>query len=372
MMYRCLSVALVVTWLMPGASSVYGDERARQSASLEAVDGAVAQAQGRQAPPAPPPPPERPAPPAPVRGERDRRGAAVERLTHTVDIGTAGELEISNVSGDIRITSGNGSEAKIQVTKRARRGPDAERQLGLVKVDIQQTGQRAEVRTVYPRGERNIHVSVDFDVVVPSGTRVSAKSVSGNLEVKHVKGGVRAETVSGHVSIHSVGRLMLAKSVSGDVNILSTTTEGELSAASISGNLRARGLNAPSLDLSTVSGNVFLEDVTSSRGNIRSVSGNLEYHGVLAEQGRYQLQSHSGDIKLAVGGTIGFQLDANSFSGSIHSDLPIVLRSAEEADRRSSRRPTRAVRGTFGDGGALLEITTFSGNITIATIANRQ
>ena len=60
-------------------------------------------------------------------------------------------------------------------------------------------------------------------------------------------------------------------------------------------------------------------------------------------------------------GDTGFELDANSFSGSIRSDLPLT--GSVGGDDRGRRQ--RAVRGVYGNGSAVLHLTTFSGNIVI-------
>jgi hypothetical protein len=53
-------------------------------------------------------------------------------------------------------------------------------------------------------------------------------------------------------------------------------------------------------------------------------------------------------------------VEANSFSGSVRSDLALTLQSSGE------RRPVRrTLRGVFGDGSAVLDITSFSGSVVI-------
>jgi DUF4097 and DUF4098 domain-containing protein YvlB len=120
-------------------------------------------------------------------------------------------------------------------------------------------------------------------------------------------------------------------------------------------NLKARGLNVDS-----VSGNVSLQDVACDRVDAQSVSGDLDFSGPLAKGGRYELTSHSGQVRVAVAGGTGFELEATSFSGSVRSDIPL---NAQAND--SSRRRQRSLRGVYGDGSAVLDLTTFSGSIVI-------
>ena len=79
---------------------------------------------------------------------------------------------------------------------------------------MRQNGTRVEVDTVHKRGSR---AWVDYTVIVPAGTTVDVKSVSGDVQVSNVRGEVRAESVSGDVVASALPRVALLKSVSGDV-----------------------------------------------------------------------------------------------------------------------------------------------------------
>jgi hypothetical protein len=61
-------------------------------------------------------------------------------------------------------------------------------------------------------------------------------------------------------------------------------------------------------------------------------------------------------------------LNANSFSGSIRSDLPMTLGGGStDRDRRGRRgmMGNRSMRATYGDGSATLTVRTFSGDVII-------
>jgi len=87
--------------------------------------------------------------------------------------------------------------------------------------------------------------------------------------------------------------------------------------------------------------------------------------GTLAHHGRYEFKSNSGDVRLTLTGNTGFEVEAHSFSGDIRSDFPISTHGT--SDTSSRRGPHRSLlQGTFGDGSAVIDITTFSGSIVIA------
>ena len=295
------------------------------------------------------------------------REEQTDRQTRTLKIGADGELTLSNISGDIVVTRAGGGEATIEIVKtaRARSADEAREQLGLVEVTVTERGGRAEVKTVYPgerRGNRrNFNVSVAYTVAAPPNTRLTIGSVSGSIRVADIKGDLSANSVSGHVHIANAGRIAAAKSISGDVEIIESQTEGAVEAQSISGNVLLRKLTARSLEAGTVSGSVTVQDVQCDRVEAHSVSGNVEFGGALARSGRYELNSHSGDVRIAIAGGTGFELEANSFSGSVRSDLALTQQGNGDGDRRGRR----SLRGVFGDGSAVLDVTTFSGSVVV-------
>jgi DUF4097 and DUF4098 domain-containing protein YvlB len=299
------------------------------------------------------------------------RDEQTDRQTKTLKLGASGELVLHNVSGDILVTRSSGADVTLEIVKtaRGRTADDARAMLGLVDVTVTERAGRAEVKTVYPQGDSwrrenrgNVNVSVAYTVAAPAGTRVAAASVSGNIKVTDIKGEVSATTVSGGVRIANAGRIGSAKSVSGSVEIFDTQGDSEVDAQSVSGNVLLRKVTARRVDAGSVSGNIILTDVQSDGVEAHSVSGNVEYTGVLAKKGHYELRSHSGDVRLGVGTDAGFELEANSFSGSVRSDLPLTLGGRDGGDRGNRK----ALRGTYGDGSAVISATTFSGNIVIS------
>ena len=67
-------------------------------------------------------------------------------------------------------------------------------------------------------------------------------------------------------------------------------------------------------------------------------------------------------MNVALGGSTGFEVEATSFSGSIRSDFSFNNSSGDSG----SSRWRKSIRGVYGDGSAILEITTFSGNVIIS------
>lgn len=303
-----------------------------------------------------------------------QRGAEeqTDRQTRTIRIGGQGHIDVSNLSGDISIARGGGNEATIEIVKRARgrSAEEAREMLGLVQVQVIERGGRVEVRAEYPRhsdpsrgNRRGVNVSVAYTITAPAGTQFSAKSLSGNLKATDIKGDLNLETLSGNVTISGAGRIASAKSMSGDVSISDTQVEGGIGANSMSGNVTMRNGRARRLDIGSVSGNIIVQDVECESADLHSFSGNVEYSGAFAKNGRYVMKSHSGNVRLALAGRTGFEIEATTFSGALRSDLPIEGQDPQPASDRARRR---SLRGVFGDGSAIVEITTFSGSVVIS------
>jgi DUF4097 and DUF4098 domain-containing protein YvlB len=294
-----------------------------------------------------------------------RRGPEVtERFSRTLRLARNGSFELSNVAGDIVITGGGGNDVRIDAVKRMRSRDDAEAKARLqdIQIEVSEGANRIDVRTVYPR-QRNLAGAVDYTIALPQDTSVTVRSVSGDVRVTNVRGSLQAESVSGDVIAADVPRVTGLKSVSGDIQLTNGASDGSLDAGTVSGDLVIRGLKARMIDVGTVSGDIVLDNIESERVDTKSVSGNLDFRGNLARNGRYEFNSHSGDITLAVSGNTGFAIEANTFSGDVRSDFAVTLRGDARDGGRGPRR--RTIRGSFGDGSAMLSMNSFSGNIAI-------
>lgn len=293
-----------------------------------------------------------------------------DRFSQSYRVGRDGALDLQNISGDVRVTGGSGNDIRIEAIKRVRSrdSGDGRRLLENLGIEVTHVGSRVEVRTTYPRNGRTSG-GVDYTITVPTSASVSVKTVSGDVSVTSVNGEVRAETMSGDLQVSATPNLALAKTVSGDVTARDIGAGATLTLGSVSGTVIASALKVRTLDASTVSGDVHLSGVQIERLTAKSVSGSIEFDAGLARGGRYEFNSHSGNVRILLTSNMGFELDANTFSGSIRSDFPITLRSTPDGDRdgrnRSNRNSNRTIRGAFGDGSAIIAVRSFSGTVVI-------
>jgi DUF4097 and DUF4098 domain-containing protein YvlB len=300
------------------------------------------------------------------RRENARRGQEyTEQISQTHRLGRNGTFDLQNVSGDIVVTGGGGNDVRIEATKRVRHPneSDARALLQAIEVRIEERNGDVEVRTDYPR--RNWSGGVDYTVTLPREANVILRSISGDVRVSNINGDLRAETISGDLTAAAVRRIRLAKTTSGDLEI--TDSDGdEVSGSTTSGDVVARGLKARSIDLQSISGDLRMQDVESDRTFVKSISGSVDFSGRMARNSRYDFQTHSGDIRVTPLGASGFSIEASTFSGDLRSDYPLTLQGNPPNNSFANRgRNGRTIRATFGDGGAVLMLRSFSGGITV-------
>lgn len=333
--------------------------------------------------PAPAPAPPAPPAPAPRLRQRTEERAAVraemqarreaERGPWLADEqgpivkpfkgGDGVTLDLLNMYGDVVVVGGKGREGKVTVVRRVQgAGPEAERLLRELTIDVSEHANRVAVRAVLPRHDtpqgppaRHGRVRTDYEIALPAGTALELKNLRGNVKLTNVPGDVRVEAVSGDVVAEALSRVRMLRSMSGDVMLTRSTVEGDANLQTVSGNVIAQSVKAGSLTLGSVSGNVQVKDSSSDRALIRTVSGDIEFAGALRKAGRYELKTHAGDIFVFAPGGQGFEFEASTFKGDVQADVPT----------QPMAPGTRQVRGSVGDGSSFFDLTTFTGHIKV-------
>jgi len=248
-------------------------------------------------------------------------------------------IEIRNIKGEIHAEPAGGGE--VTVTAR-RTGGRADR----VRVEMVRRGNGVVICALYPTRDdddddggrgwnhrdsdgdeprdacnsgrgmnvRDSDAGVDFEVHVPAGVRLSARSVSGDVEANDLRGPVDAASVSGDVHVSS---------------------SAEVRANSVSG------------------------DVYAALGRIPS--NGLSFHSV------------SGDVTLELPSGTDADFSARTLSGEIDSDFPLTIEGrggrGDDDDRggwpRVRVRVGHDMRARLCRGGPELSVTTVSGDITL-------
>jgi DUF4097 and DUF4098 domain-containing protein YvlB len=295
-----------------------------------------------------------------------REGAsASDTFTHTARLGRDGIVEAVNVSGRITVAGGSGDDVRVEAVKRVwhRTEDEARAVLKELEVRVTEGAGRVGVRPVFPRGQ-GFDAEVELTLTVPSGSALTLRTTSGDIDVSNVRGELRAEAAAGSVTARAVGDVRLARAVSGSVSI-DGATGSELTASTLSGPITVRQAKTRTIDLRSVGGTVRVSDSESDRVTMQALSGSLEYAGRIGRGGRYDLLSRSGSVTVVPVGSGDFDVEATTLGGTLRSDFPLTLRETSEPNRVGRGR-ARVVQGTAGSGGGLLTLRSLSGSITIA------
>ncbi|MFO8001037.1 MAG: DUF4097 family beta strand repeat-containing protein [Marinilabilia sp.] len=175
------------------------------------------------------------------------------------------------------------------------------------------------------------NVSGDIDVVDNAASKLSLKSVSGNIKIAGVGGEVKLKSTSGNIEASEVNGPLSISSVSGDQDI--SRVKGTLSASSTSGKITAdmveghASINVTSGDmmlknleggagLKSTSGDIRI-DVVKEKLSVKAISGDVIFSDVTGE---IDIRTTSGDQK---GKSVMFAGDSsfNSISGDINVDF---------------------------------------------------
>ena len=349
-MYRHIVLAAAVILLAvpaPGSAQSTAEERERERARIEREKERAEEARQRKLDQA-----ERARDREQERRDRDRDREEERRqremagsLDTTVAFDAKGIVTVTCPQGSVIVTASDRNEIKV----RARTDNGA--------IRFTSNGTRATLEPASGRGCNDGR----FEITVPVGTRVSARSWSGSVSVKGVHGDLETRTQSADVDIRDAGRIDV-ESLSGDVTIQGVN--GESVIHTVSGGIELGGARGD-VEIETVSGDIELRDVVAKQIRTHTTSGDVSFSGPILPDGRYEYNTHSGEIRLALPADVGAQLSVATFSGGIESDFPITLQAggAHENKRLSF---------TLGQGTARIIAETFSGDVTLTTSGRRR
>lgn len=220
-------------------------------------------------------------------------------------------LWIRGVNGSIRALPASGGEAEVTAVKHARRSDPDE-----VEIQVIPSGDGVTICALYPASRR----SRGPNECLPGGeghNNTNNNDVEVDFTV-HLPTGVDfvAKTVQGDVTAESLGANVEAHTVNGDVDV---STRGYAEATTVNGSIRA----------------------AMGRGDW---TGGMEFNTV------------NGGITVTLPPGFGASVEAKTVNGGLESDFPLTVQG------RFSRR---SFRGTIGDGGRDLRLSTVNGNIRL-------
>lgn len=280
-------------------------------------------------------------------------------------------LDVSTASGDVTVTGSADGKVHVHgdVKASASGQQDAQKRLSDIEGNppIEQTPESLRIG----RDALRLHdVSITYTVEAPPDTEVSGTTASGSLTVRGIKGPVRLQSASGSVHAQDIqgeaqlasnsgvvaaanmGAVVRASSDSGDVSI--NDAKGDVRAKDESGNIHISGPGSR-VEAENTSGNVEVQGATSD-AKAHAVSGNVAVRGNPSASSYWDLKTISGSAAIGIASGSNFHLLAESTSGEIRADIPIII---EEQGKHS-------LRAQIGAGGGRVEVHTVTGEIHLA------
>jgi hypothetical protein len=279
------------------------------------------------------------------------------------EVGEHVELSIENRNGAVTVRGEDTTRARVEVVARVwgEHESEADDQTELIRRNIRCESGRLSIRAptlprpqvlfFFGRGPR-----VDYQITVPRSATGKLLSRSGRIEAEHLTGPLEVEARSGRVGLLDIRRDVRVTSASGSVQ--AESIGGRLGIESRSGGVRIAGCRGDAtvsarsgaLQVDSVDGDAKLESrsgsvtVTEAGGalHIKSRSGSVRYEG--AVRGPFEIEVMSGSVRMALDASSVFQLEAETMSGSVRSDLPI--RDAAPSGR--AKAPTVRIRAMSG------------------------
>ncbi len=239
-----------------------------------------------------------------------------EEIVKTFPLRSGGSFSLSNVNGNVTISTWAEDKAEVRALKVAKK---SETDLAEVQVEFDATADAVAVKTVWPKVRRNLQVSVSFNVRLPAGVRLAdVETTNGSLDLRGEFSTAHLGTTNGNVVLEGCRGDLRATTTNGTVEV--DGAEGRIEVGSTNGNIKIRNaLPKDGLDAKTTNGSITLH--------------------------------------LAAPEKVNADLIARTTNGHIETDIPVTL------ERLSRSR--RSLEAKIGAGGPAIRLSTTNGSIQI-------
>lgn len=284
------------------------------------------------------------------------------------------DLTVQSGSGSISIQPGAATEVKVigRISARASwRNPALSPEDKVKRLEqqppIEQAGNTVKIGYISEPALRE-NVSISYEIVAPSSTRIQARAGSGSIRAADFAGPVEATSGSGSIRLGTIAERVTARAGSGSIRIESSgpvqagTGSGSIDVLAANGSIIARAgsgsieltqTGAGPVDVSTGSGGI---TIRGAKGSVKATtgSGSISADGDVAAD--WNLNTSSGSVTLTLPPNAAFDLDARTGSGRVDSNHPLTVTGS--VDRRH-------LQGKVRGGGPRLDLRTSSGSIRI-------
>jgi DUF4097 and DUF4098 domain-containing protein YvlB len=276
------------------------------------------------------------------------QSASAEEVEKKAQADPRGEVVISNVAGEVRVTGWDRNEVHVS----ADLSDDDQR------LEFRTSGARTTIEVMLPKG-RSYHGSTDLVVQVPRNSSLTMTTVSADQTIKDVRGMQRLQAVSGMIQTELWNEDLELKNVSGEVSVRGHSGKGAMRVTTVSGGVRLDDVG-PEMELNTVTGDMNVRVSELSKARIRTTNGNLELRASkLTDDVRIDAEGINGDLRFRLPRTLDAEIDISTFNGEIDNCF------GPEPHKTSEYGPGNALRFKEGNGDGRIRIKALNGTVEI-------
>jgi DUF4097 and DUF4098 domain-containing protein YvlB len=210
-------------------------------------------------------------------------------------IGPRGRFTLRQASGDVTIRGVEGDTVRVRSLDDRPLSDMFDVEVGDGTFELKQVEGLSLGRKMFSHSS-----GAELAIEVPHGATVTVDTQSADIVANDLSGEKRFRSASGEVTLSRLAGGLEVETVSGEIEI-----EGgapiDLTAKSVSGDVRVRVPTLRRLDLGTTSGDIRLD-------------------ATLAGNGPFAMRSISGDVTIV--GRAGFRVEAETITGDLSSDVP--------------------------------------------------
>ena len=262
----------------------------------------------------------------------------------TVDAVKGTRLVLSNNAGEVVVRSWDQDKVRIQATHGARDTVTAET-----------TDMTLRIRTRSTRGPSGL---VDYQITVPKWMPVNLSGTYLDATIEGTAAEVTVETVHGNARVTGGTGSVTVRSIEGVITI--DKASGRVQATTVNEGIRVTN-STGDITAETTNGDIFIDNAQTSNLEVSTVNGDVTFNGSIRDNGVYRLTTHSGDIRVGLGGATNATIFVRTFQGDFSADFPIQL-----PDGQTTRSGSKRFNFTLGSGSARIETQSFNGDIVLA------
>lgn len=266
----------------------------------------------------------------------------------TVDAAKGTRLVLSNNAGEVVVRSWDQDKVRIQASHGTRETVTAETTDMTLRIRTQRSG----------RGPSGL---VDYEITVPRWMAVNLSGTYLDATIEGTAAEVTVETVHGNVRVTGGSGAVSIRSVEGVITI--DKASGRVQATSVNEGIRVTNVTGE-ITADTTNGDIVIDNAQTSNLEASTVNGDVTFNGTIRDSGVYRLTTHSGDIRVGLGGANNVTVFVRTFQGDFSADFPVQL-----PEGQTARSGSKRFNFTLGTGSARIELQSFNGDISLARSA---